>query len=727
MATIVLTTVGAVLGGPIGAAIGSMAGQSIDRRLFAPKGREGPRLTELAVQTSSYGAPIPQLFGTMRVAGQVVWATDLKESRDRQGGGKGRPSATTYSYSASFAVLLSARPIRAVRRIWADGTLLRGAAGDWKARATMRVHPGDEAQDPDPLIAATEGIGATPALRGQAYVVFEDLALADFGNRIPSLTFEVEADAGPLPAGEIAAIASGGLITSDVELPIAGYAAHGDTIEAAIGVLAAASGASFRARGGVVELSAGHAHGAVIEDVRATGAPRRGGQSVRNTEAIEAVPRRVTIAHHDPARDYQIGMQAASRAGAGRGEQRVDLAAALPADVAKRVAEAMLARALAARVTRRARVPWSPDAPVPGALVALAGDGGRWRVTLLTIERMVAELDLVRVAGGTLPTLAASPGRVVREPDLPMGATRIEAFELPPLADVPPAVPTVSIAVAGTSAGWRGAEVMLRVGGEPWAPVARGAMPSIMGALAAPLLPGAIAIADLASTIEVTLLHDALELGDADAAALRAGGNLALVGDELIQFARAMPLGDARWRLSGLLRGRRGTEAAMVPHPAATRFVLIEEQSLTPCALSADSLPAAIEAMASGVADPQPVTAAAAVAGRSVAPPAPVHARVETLPGGGLAIGWTRRSRTGWGWRDTQDAPLGESAERYRIICRRGDASVRKSESAEPRWIYPAAALAADRLLGPIAIDIAQIGDLATSAPLTVTIEQEDA
>ena len=104
MATLVLTAVGSAVGGPIGGAIGALIGQSVDHALFGPKRREGPRLVELSVQTSSYGAQIPKLFGTMRVAGTVIWATDLKEHRARSGGGKGRPATTSYSYSASFAV-----------------------------------------------------------------------------------------------------------------------------------------------------------------------------------------------------------------------------------------------------------------------------------------------------------------------------------------------------------------------------------------------------------------------------------------------------------------------------------------------------------------------------------------------------------------------------------------------------------------------------------------------
>src|SRR3546814_11347229 len=96
--------------------------------------------------------------------------------------------------------------MRSVRRIWADGNLLRGAAGDFKTEmGAFRLHSGGEDQAVDPLIAAAEGVGATPAHRGIAYAVFEDLSLADYGNRIPSLTFEVVADEGPVAIAGLAA------------------------------------------------------------------------------------------------------------------------------------------------------------------------------------------------------------------------------------------------------------------------------------------------------------------------------------------------------------------------------------------------------------------------------------------------------------------------------------------------------------------------------------------
>ena len=109
----------------------------------------------------------------MRTAGSIIWATELVEHRETQGGGKGRPSVTSYTYSVSFAVALASRPILGLGRIWADGNLLRGEAGDLKTGGTMRLYTGRGDQEADPLIEAIEGAARTPAYRDLAYVVFE--------------------------------------------------------------------------------------------------------------------------------------------------------------------------------------------------------------------------------------------------------------------------------------------------------------------------------------------------------------------------------------------------------------------------------------------------------------------------------------------------------------------------------------------------------------------------
>ena len=128
MATLVLGAFGTLVGGPLGGAIGATLGRSLDAGIIGSSRREGPRLKELAVSTSSYGSAIPALYGRVRVPGTIIWASDLSERRESSGGGKGRPATTRYAYSVSLAVALSSRPIDGVGRIWADGNLLRGAA-----------------------------------------------------------------------------------------------------------------------------------------------------------------------------------------------------------------------------------------------------------------------------------------------------------------------------------------------------------------------------------------------------------------------------------------------------------------------------------------------------------------------------------------------------------------------------------------------------------------------
>ena len=175
-----------MIGSTIGAAVDSWIVSSL-----APAQRiEGARLDNLRITASTEGAVIPHVFGRMRMGGNIVWATDFREETrtSRQGGGKGggpKVETTEYLYYASFAVALAEGEITGIGRIWADGKPLDTSEIVW------RWYQGSETQEPDPFIAATMGAEATPAFRGTAYVVFEDLPLNDYGNRLPQLSFEV--------------------------------------------------------------------------------------------------------------------------------------------------------------------------------------------------------------------------------------------------------------------------------------------------------------------------------------------------------------------------------------------------------------------------------------------------------------------------------------------------------------------------------------------------------
>ncbi len=202
MASLVLGVVGAglgtslfgtgaflgITGAQLGGALGAFLGSEIDAAISPRRHTIGPRLSDTNIQASTEGADIPRLYGRVRIAGQLIWASRFKETVVTQGGGKGiaQPGTTTtdYLYSISFAVGLCASATR-IGRIWADGNLLD------LTNITLRFYPGSETQTSDPLIASIEGADSAPAFRGLSYIVFEDLALAAFSNHIPQLQIEI--------------------------------------------------------------------------------------------------------------------------------------------------------------------------------------------------------------------------------------------------------------------------------------------------------------------------------------------------------------------------------------------------------------------------------------------------------------------------------------------------------------------------------------------------------
>ena len=210
MAKIVLTVGGYVLGnlllpglgGAIGGLVGGYVGGIVDQQLFGGTPSQtvyGARMQDLRVQSSSYGAVIPTLYGKGRLSSNVLWMRGFDEvvrtetqtvgGGGKGGGGGGGQTVTnvSYHYYADIAVGLCAGPIAAVNRVFADGNALEDdKVGD------MRVYLGDAEQSADPLIQAVEGAERTPAYRGLAYVVMEQLYITPFGNRLPNLTFELE-------------------------------------------------------------------------------------------------------------------------------------------------------------------------------------------------------------------------------------------------------------------------------------------------------------------------------------------------------------------------------------------------------------------------------------------------------------------------------------------------------------------------------------------------------
>lgn len=727
MATLIFTAIGTLIGGPLGGSVGALLGRQVDTLVFGGGSREGPRLSELSVTTSSYGYPLPRQFGRMRVAGQIIWATDLVEHKDKHGNGKGKPSTVEYSYTASFAVALASRPVERIGRIWADGKLLRGTSGDLKTGGTFRFYGGTGNQQPDPLLAAAEGAGRCPAYRGLAYAVFEDLQLGDFGNRIPALTFEVIADTAPL---SLDLLLDGVIEDGDAAVPLPGLA--GLALDGPVAEVLAALDPFYPVdcdacdarltirpdRNQAAPIPLPEAATSTKQDDfggNAGYARKRGGES----ESPIAVLR-----YYDVDRDFQPGAQRASGRPLPGQPRTAELPAALEAGTARALIEAAARRDQWSRQTMAWRVTQLDPAVRPGALVTVPGHAGQWRVREWEWREHGVDLTLNRQFPASKPVTngtVADPGRIGQLADSAPAAARLAACELPWDGNAGTPVPLLLAAVSATGASWTGVSLYADQGDGALLPLGTsGRARAVIGTALTALPLASPLLFDRTGSVTIELAGADLLLTDATMRQLAMGANRAVLGQEILQFAAAEPLGGGRWKLSGLWRGRGGTENAVGSHAAGESFILLGGNATVLDPDTVGNVPGTLIA-AIGLGDDSPVTAPIALRGIGTRPLSPVHGAFAKDAAGAAVLHWTRRGRGAWAWTDGIDTPLNEQAELYEVIFGPLTSPVARWETSQPTLTIAADRLAALAAMNPSgSFAVRQRGDRGVSEPLLI-------
>lgn len=728
MATLLLTAVGTLVGGPLGGALGALAGRQIDRAVLGGgSSRQGPRLKELSVSTSSYGQAIARHFGQVRVSGTIIWATDLKETRETSGGGKGKPRATTFSYSVSLAVAVSSQPIRSIGRIWADGNLLRGAAGDLKSGGSLRVHLGHGDQAPDPLIASAIGQGA-PGFRDCAYVVFEDLALGDFGNRIPALSFEVFAsDSAPIRLSQLVPAAR----TDDAtdELPhLLGFSDEGGELAETLGVigevypLACLADDQGLALARMIppasappELPSELGIGGPDGEDRISGHGR--------TRAAQQRPEPHAIRYYDRDRDYQPGVQRAP----GRQHSGATTMLELPATMVAGAARSLCLTLALRHKWQAEQIKWRiaelDPSIVPGRIVRLPGQAGNWIVSSWEWLDRGVELVLDRLPAMPASGLAGDEGSPALPRDFAPARSRIWAFEIPSDGLGSSVGGTYFAAVSADNAGWSGAALFLDQDSTLVPLGIQTRERGIVGHLTAPLAPSPASLIERDATLNVELVGDEQGFATRTLAALASGANRLLVAGEVVQFVRAEQVGTRTWTLRGLLRGRAGTEHfANQAHPIDTPVVLLEQGlvALDPATVASGGVTGLA---AIGLGDEEPAFAELEVTGISLNPLSPVHCKAVPVESGDWLLRWTRRARGQWRWLDLVDVPLVEETELYEVGAGPVAGPLMTWRVAQPDASLPGPALAS--LLanhGPFPLWVRQIGTFGVSPASLIKI-----
>jgi hypothetical protein len=223
-------------------------------------------------------------------------------------------------------------------------------------------------------------------------------------------------------------------------------------------------------------------------------------------------------------------------------------------------------------------------------------------------------------------------------------------------------------AACGTTSSWSGAGLYeSRDGGTSYTRIGIFATAATMGYTTAAL--GDFAggnIVDESNSITVTLYGEDSALTSTTYEGLLSGVNVAIVGNEIIYFRDATLTGSRTYTLTGLLRGRRGTEGEIAGHEAGDRFVLANSALVRVAQVTADI---GVTRTYKGVTSGTAVSSAPAVDFTNTAAGLECYSLVNLGGGrdasGNLTLQGIRRNRTSGEWRDLVDVPMTETVEAY--------------------------------------------------------------
>jgi hypothetical protein len=719
----------------------------------------GPRIDDLDVTVSTYGVPIPRVWGPEnRVNGNIIWSTGLTETEHREKqssggkGGGGSSTSTSYTYAASVAIAVCRGPIRGIGRIWADSKVVADFRDDLTTMAdpsyawpfvsppdsnsrydSITIYNGNSTQMPNSTMEAEDGAGNVPGYRATAYIVIDNLQLADFGNRIPNLTFEVLADWSTTVGdaiGEICELAGLGGFYNTRGLTENLRGLKDDSIgeaRSAMRGLISMFDVDISEIDGIIYFLPKDRFPFAFVPAKYLGAYEESGKTATQRMIHLAneidLPNAVEVVHRDPARDYQANTQTAKRlTKRSDGTITVRSEIVMPGETARHKAENKLRRAWMTRRAFNFTLPVGYQQLVAGdSLVAQDRSGNEFTIRVTSAKKSGLLVDVEGTAHfiefeHIQPVAATSVRSIVV-----VGATSVNSalMDIPPLRDADNDS-GIYIAAGADSSAWRGASLLISTdSGATFNPVKTFPGNAITGVTSSGMFNGPTLYFDRNNFVDVTLDNTSFQLDSVTEEAVLNGANAIFINGEIIQFQTATLIGGTTYRLTNLLRGRRGTEWAMAPHSSGSAFVLLTGGAIERYTvdLGEKGLLRQYKVVPGGM-DPADVTATNfTYQANSLKPLSPCHVRGSRNPSTfDWTVTWVRRTRLNGGWNDGADVPLGENSEKYDVEVYDG-AVVKRSflGLATPTFTYTSAEQVADfgANQSTIYIRVFQISDLA--------------
>ena len=424
----------------------------------------------------------------------------------------------------------------------------------------------------------------------------------------------------------------------------------------------------FVPRGGAVALTVPAADMGAGEDGPAAE------QLSINVLSDEQIPAQVSLSYMNADADYNTATEHSDRLiSSVTDTQTAALPLAFTATEAKGIADAMLADAYASRINGEVALTVEYTRLVPTDVVTLvAPDGTSYRARIVrrqdagmvcSFEWVVDDTSAIQSAGITSTDYA--PALTVALPSL----TDLELLDIPLLRDADDS-PGLYVVAKPFGSIWPGYQLLTSVdGGTEYSAVATGTSRAVFGVTTTALTTWAGGnVFDHASSVTVDVGSGTLSSATRDAL-LNTEANAMLVGSEVIQFLTATLVSAGVYTLTGLLRGRRGTEWAMSGHASGERCVLLRQAGMLRATYDAARI--GLATFYKGVTLGKAVSTAAAQSitdtGVVLKPFAPVNLRATRSSSGNFTITWERRSRLSYRWPASSALPLGEEAESYQI------------------------------------------------------------
>lgn len=462
----------------------------------------------------------------------------------------------------------------------------------------------------------------------------------------------------------------------------------------------------FVARGKPIVASLGPDDFGAFDGSATGGTP---GPSITTVKALDAdLPLQTRVHYFATSRDYENGEQLSPTRLTTTAVNVVDieLAVCLNDTQAAQISDILWSDAWAERWSGTLAVDQAWSELEPGDCIGVPVDGVTRRI------RIVSE----NVASGVLRTLnyvrdddtayishavAAAPSRLPQKLKL-LSATDLELLDLPALLDTDNDAGIYAAARGSTLAGnaWTGCIIFRSAdGGATFAQLGSITTAATIGTLNSVVTPSDWHTWDDVTTITVDVptgvtfesRTDAAVLTGANAAAMGANGRW-----EIVQFANATQLSTTQWRLSRLLRGRRGTEHNIASIQSGDKFVMISTGSLVRLPLQVAEIGAAriYKAVSIGASYSSGIDQTFAGQGVALRPFSPVDLAAERDTAGDIVFSWIRRGRLGRTLMSGVDIPLSEAAESYAVDIMAPDSPhtiVRTLTVSHPTATYTAA------------------------------------